>query len=276
MKIAVLSDIHANLPALQTVLEHVESARPDVVVVGGDVINRGPQPRECLEIILGKIRNNHWRVLKGNHEDYVLKAAKGIQHLPEWEQQVCAHTVWTSRLIPEYLPEIARWPDHLEITVPDGSHLTCFHASKKGNRVGLYSVMTDNELMDHVSSVNSAMCVGHTHVPFTRFINGKLVVNTGAVGMPFDGNPRASYALLTWSVDGWTAEIIRLPYDRELTLKAMHDTGYISEGGLMVRLIVEELKRSSPWLGKWHVRYEESVANGLITLEDSIDAMLAK
>jgi len=276
MKIAVLSDIHANLPALKTVLDHVESAEPDMVVVGGDVINRGPQPRECLEIILDKIHNDQWKVLKGNHEDYVLKASLGLEHLPVWEQKVCAHTVWTSRLIPDYMNEISKWPDDLEIPVSDTSHLTCFHASKKGNRVGLYSFMADHELLDHVSTVSSAMCVGHTHVPFTRYISGKMVVNAGAVGLPFDGNPCASYALLSWSVDGWTAENIRLPYDRELTLKAMHDTGYLYDGGLMVPLIVEELKHSGPRLGKWHMRYEKSVAEGLMTIEDSIEAMLSE
>lgn len=276
MKIAVLSDIHANLPALQAVLRHVESSSPDAVVVGGDVINRGPQPRECLELILDKVRNENWRVLKGNHEDYVLHASRGITHLPRWEQQVIAHTVWTSRRVADYLDIISRWPDELAITAPDGSRLSCVHASHKGNRVGLYSFMTDDDFLEHMEHIHSALCVGHTHVPFIRYIHGKLVVNSGAVGMPFDGNPAAGYAMIHWNENGWSAEIIRLPYDREITMKAIKDSGYSADGGLMVRLIIEELKHAGPRLGKWHVRYEKLVASGQMNLEDSIAAMLTE
>ena len=76
MKIAVLADIHANYIALQTVAYHVDAWRPDYVIVAGDVVNRGPRPQECLEFILEKQLAKDWRLIRGNHEDYVIEQAK--------------------------------------------------------------------------------------------------------------------------------------------------------------------------------------------------------
>jgi len=274
MKIAVLSDIHANLPAFEAVLAHLASVEPHHVLVGGDVINRGPHPRECLEMVLDRIAHHGWQVLKGNHEEYVLKAAMGISHLPEWEQQLIRHTTWTADRISDYLPVISAWDDSIELPMPDGSQLTCFHASKKGNRVGLYDFMQDREIMEFVHPAYSAMCVGHTHIPFVKFIEGKLIVNSGAVGMPFDRDPRASYALFEWRAEGWSVEIIRIPYDRNLTEQAYRDTGYLSDAGPMVPLIREELRHASSRLNLWHRTYEALVVSGQMTMEDSVQAML--
>ena len=274
MKIAVLSDIHANLPAFEAVLAHLASVEPHHVLVGGDIINRGPHPRECLELVIERIEHHGWQVLKGNHEDYVLKAAQGTERLPEWERKLCRHSAWTADRLTGLLPLIAAWEDSIELPMPDGSHLTCFHASKKGNRVGLYEFMQDAEMLEHVHPAPSAMCVGHTHVPFVRFIEGKLIVNSGAVGMPFDRDPRASYALFEWSPEGWNAEIIRVPYDRELTEKAYIETGYLTDAGPMVPLIREELRHACSRLGIWHRTYESLVASGQMSIEDSVQAML--
>ena len=72
MKIAILADIHSNLPALQAVVSHIEQWKPDEVMVAGDIVNRGPRPLECLEVIREKQRTDGWLVVRGNHEDYVI------------------------------------------------------------------------------------------------------------------------------------------------------------------------------------------------------------
>ena len=72
VKLALIADIHANLPALQVVLADVDAWRPDLVVVLGDIVNRGPHPRECHELIGARAGAAGWRLLAGNHEEYVL------------------------------------------------------------------------------------------------------------------------------------------------------------------------------------------------------------
>ena len=72
MKLAVLADIHANWPALQTVAGHIEAWRPDCVIVAGDVVNRGPRPLECLRFV----QDSGWSSVRGNHEEYVMTHAE--------------------------------------------------------------------------------------------------------------------------------------------------------------------------------------------------------
>ena len=72
MKIAALADIHGNYQALITVIHHVEAWNPDLVIVLGDIINRGPRSLDCLYLIQEKEKSNSWQVIKGNHEGYVL------------------------------------------------------------------------------------------------------------------------------------------------------------------------------------------------------------
>ena len=274
MRIAVLSDIHSNLAAFEAVQTHWESLRPDAVLVGGDVINRGPQPRECLEIILKRVREDGWRIIRGNHEDYVLRAARGVDDLKDWEKKIFAHTTWTEPRVRDYLDVIRSWPDETEISAPDGARVICTHASRKGNRVGLYEFMNEDELIDHAHPHADVLCVGHTHVPFIRAIHHRWIVNAGSVGMPFDGDPRAAYALLEWSPGGWTMEIMRVPYDRAITEAAYHTSGYLYGGGPLAPVILWELQNARARVGYWHRQYEEQVAAGTISIEDSVQLVL--
>ena len=73
MKIAVLSDIHANYRALETVIDHIERWEPDYVIVAGDIVNRGPRSLCCIQKIEEKRHNQGWQVIRGNHEDYVIE-----------------------------------------------------------------------------------------------------------------------------------------------------------------------------------------------------------
>ena len=75
MKIAVISDIHGNIPALETVTADIEQWQPDCVVVDGDIVNRGPRSREALEWVLARHESDAWQLVRGNHEDYILECA---------------------------------------------------------------------------------------------------------------------------------------------------------------------------------------------------------
>ena len=76
MKLAVIADIHANLAALETVVDHLTAWRPDAVVVAGDVLNRGPRPLECLRFVQERARSEGWLTLLGNHEEYVIAQSR--------------------------------------------------------------------------------------------------------------------------------------------------------------------------------------------------------
>ena len=274
MKIAVLADIHANLAALDAVLTDIDRLNPDVVVVAGDVVNRGPQPLACVDSIMDRVEREGWRVLKGNHEDFVLREDGNLPGRAEWEARVCRHSRWTREQLGDRAEVLRAWGDEVEVAGPHGSLVRCVHASMRGNRHGLYSFMVDDVVASLIEPAPTVLCVGHTHVPFVRRVGTSLVVNAGAVGLPFDADPRAAYACLAHDGEAWSAEIVRVAYDRALTAAAFRSSGYDVDGGPMVPLIRDELRCARPRLRKWHDDYEQDVAAGRLTVEESVRMQL--
>lgn len=275
MRIVILSDVHANRVALEAVLAEVDALAPDQVVVAGDVINRGPEPRACLERLLGLREARHWQFIKGNHEDFVLLESRGELARAPWERLLYAHTHWTMNRVRDLLPRLAVWPDHFSLNGPDGSEVRFVHASMRGNRQGLYEDMEEPVLAELTAPQPAVLVAGHTHIPFIRRINGTMIVNAGAVGMPFDGITQPSFAVLEWN-EGWSARIVRVTYDRAAAERAFVESGYLDEGGPMVPLILDELRQARPRLGLWHRRYEVQVAAGQLSLEDSVAHLLGE
>jgi putative phosphoesterase len=276
MKIAILSDIHANLYALDAVLGRIDRESPDHVIVAGDVVNRGPLSEQCVARILERRDREGWTILKGNHEDFVLEKNKPEVPPPEWEEEVCRHSTWTRVRLKSFLEDIGSWPDHVDLEPTPASRIRVVHASTIDNRTGIYPKMSNRELLDRIDREPDVFCAGHTHVPFVRRLESSMVVNAGAVGLPFDGDPRAAFALLHHNGGGWDARIIRVRYDREPVEKAFHDTGYFAEGGPMIPLILDELRNARPNLRLWHNLFEDRVAAGEITVEKSVQEFLSR
>lgn len=275
MRIVVLSDIHANPCALDAVLPEIDAVRADRVVVAGDIVNRGPLPLETLERILDRRERDGWLVIRGNHEDYVLAAARD-QDARHPLFPVFAHTRWTLERLRRDIPLIEALPDRCTLYDRHEGELRFVHASMRSNRHGLYTHMRDAEIAELAAPPPRVLAVGHTHIPFIRRVGGALVVNAGAVGMPFDGDPRASFAILDLIDGHWHATIVRVPYDRAPLEHAYRSTGYLDDAGPMTRLILDELRQARPRLGQWHRVYEDAVTRGDITIEDSIDRLLAE
>ncbi|MEI2688746.1 MAG: metallophosphoesterase [Anaerolineae bacterium] len=274
MKLAVLTDIHANLPALLAVLEHIDAWQPDAVVVAGDIVNRGPRPVECLELMLERQRTAGWRLVLGNHEEYVLHhAAPGAERSgPQFEISRLGY--WTLQQLDGQVAALAALPFQQSLAAPDGNEARVAHASMRGTRDGIYPDTPDETLRRQVGRPRPALfAVGHTHVPLVRRLDGALVVNVGAVGMPFDGDPRASYGQMTWR-GGWQAEIVRLPYDRRQTEQDFADTGFLVDGGALARLMLLELQHARSHLYRWRQTYEAAVLAGELTVEQSVERHL--
>lgn len=274
MRIAILADIHSNLAALETAIRDILSRHPDEVIVAGDIINRGPQPRPCLERIFDLHHTRGWHLLRGNHEDFVLSEQTPTPQRAAWQNEVLQHTAWTAHQIGSLAAEVEAMPNQVDVIGPRGQSVRAVHASMESNRSGLFEHMDDREMLALMDPPPAVLCVGHTHRPFVRWIDGHLVVNAGAVGLPFDRDPRASYAWLEGNDGTWQADIVRLKYDRTRTEKAMHDSGYLADGGPMTALVVDELRHSRPNFQRWHRDYEAEVSAGKLTVQQAVDELL--
>ncbi len=277
MKLAVLADIHANLPALLAVLESIDAWRPDAVVVAGDTVNRGPRPDECLRLVEERQRAAGWRLLLGNHEEYVLHQAQpeAARSGPRFE--IFQSSYWTYQRLNGQMATLYALPFSQTLLAPDGSEARVVHASMRGTRDGVFPETPDHVLRVQVGRPHAPLLVvGHTHVPLVRRVDGTLVVNVGAVGMPFDGDPRASYGRLTWRRGGWQAEIVRVAYDRQQTEQDYLDTGFLSDGGALARLMLQELRLSRSQLFQWALDYEAPVLAGELSMDESVARHLAR
>ncbi|NUM45833.1 MAG: metallophosphoesterase family protein [Anaerolineales bacterium] len=275
MKLAVLADIHANLPALEAVTADLETWGPDHVVVAGDVVNRGPRSPECLAFVQDKIQHAGWQVLKGNHEDYVIEQAKPDAPRTGPLYEIYRHTQWTYEHLNGDSQILATWPD--DLTLHPEHPVRIAHASALGNTVGLFPILADAELTRRVGQPAPALfCGGHTHYPFLTRLEGTLIANVGAAGLPFDGDRRGCYAQFTFRRGQWEGEIVRVAYDWARTLADFQDSGFLSQAGAMPWLVLAEFLHAKSQLYGWMQDYYEPVLAGQTTVEASVRDQLEK
>ena len=159
--------------------------------------------------------------------------------------------------------------------MPDGSEVRVVHASMRGTRDGIFVETPDDVLRRQIAPAPKLFVVGHTHKPLVRTIDETLVVNVGAVGLPFDLDPRACYAQLTWQAGRWAAEIVRVEYDRAQADRDFDETGFIEEAGPIALLIRDELAQARSNLFEWSRDYEAAVVAGQMTMAESVQRFLA-
>ncbi len=273
MRFAVISDIHSNLPALLAVDEDLKTIRPDFVIVAGDFINRGPQPREVLAFLLEK----GWPLLRGNHEDYVIAQCEGfapddIRANPVWRP-----AQWTAEQLNKDDSAIKTLPLTMTLEAPHSNRvlenkILIAHGTPQVNNDGVFEKTTDGELRQMLrDNPPSLFICAHTHVALIREIDAALVVNVGAVGLPFNGDPRAQYGVFTWENNAWKAELRKLEYDRAATYRAFETGGFLEDGGPLARVIMHEVETARPHLGPWVRQFSESVRGGKMTVAQATE-----
>ena len=268
-KLAVLSDIHGNFAALQAVAEHIDRWQPDAVVVAGDIVNRGPCSRDCLRFVLARAADSGWRIIRGNHEEYVLRVAREPGERPGLEGAVRENVGWTAQQLDDEVATIDGLPAQISLRAPDGGEAWVVHASMRHNRDNILPDTPDDLLREQIAPAPPLIRVGHTHRPLIRTIDATLVVNAGSAGLPFDGDARASYAQLTWHA-GWHATIARVAYDRDQTERDYAGTGFMRDSGAIAALIYDEFRTARPRLSRWMERYKDAVLAGELTAAESV------
>lgn len=276
MNIAILADIHGNAAALEAVVADIMAWNPDLVVVAGDIVNRGPDSRVCLETVLRLRDQQGWRVVRGNHEGYVLRYHTERQHMPTSgpRYEMNRLIAWTYAQIADYVPVLATLPEQLRLELPGGD-LAIYHASIRHDRDGVLRRSSDAELRTQIDCSAAVFCVGHTHMPFVRRVDQTLLVNVGAVGLSFDGDTRAAYARLSQSWAGWHAEIRRVPYDLQRTAQHFHTSGMYAGIGPQAAIMLTELLTGTSLMFDFVPAYHERLLSGAITLEDAVREFLA-
>jgi predicted phosphodiesterase len=245
-RVAVISDIHGNLPALDAVIEDLAGQPLDEILVGGDLVGRGPQGTAVVR----RIAEKGWRTIRGNHEEYLLEFRAGDipaewLHAAEWSA-----ARWMAA---ELGSDEARWIDALPFSLTSGvaPGLRLVHGTPRSTREGIGPWTSDRRVGEHWSDVEEDLLVcAHTHRPLVREVEDGLVVNVGSVGLPFNRDRRAQYAVFERDAPGepWRVEPRAVEYDLERILRIYDDTGFLAEGGVTARLLRLELEHAAPLL----------------------------
>ncbi len=218
MRIASLSDVHGNLPALEAVLGEVKRERVDLIVFGGDHA-AGPSPAETLDVLIGL--GDSARLIRGNADRELVEALDHPGRAPR-DDAPPALPWAASRLSARHGKFLRGLPESLTLDV-DGLGRTLFcHGSPRTDMEVLTAGTPDSRLREAVHAVEAeAVVCGHTHMQFEREIDGKRVLNPGSVGLPYEGEPGAYWALI-----GPEVEFRRTPYDIEATAELVRRTDY--------------------------------------------------
>jgi predicted phosphodiesterase len=276
MKLAVLSDIHGNWPALAAVANDVDAWRPDLVLVNGDVVNSGPSNVECWRYVAQRAADG-WLVLRGNHEEYVAEWLDDTAPRAGPAYDRVRLSAWTFQQLNDVaaVATMAALPERWEWSAPDGSRLVAMHASPLGNRAGIYPFTTDEEARRKIVPGAAVFLTAHTHVPHQRRLDGTYIVNTGSVGLPGDGDGRASYGRVTWDGRrGWQAQIVRVAYDRAAAERDFFTSGFIDEAGPEAEMALVEFRAARDARTRWRAIYGQQLLRGELTLSTSIQQFL--
>ena len=155
MKIAVLADIHSNFIALQEVYYHIESWHPDFIIVAGDMVNRGPDPFDCVQFLHQKSIEDNWVLLTGNHEEYVIEKFENFDSLSEFERQLHKPSIWTGQKLKSEYQFIKSLPDKLKLVGPDLREVRIVHGSMLGSRDGIYTETPASSLEEKITGKNT-------------------------------------------------------------------------------------------------------------------------
>lgn len=274
MKIAVLSDIHGNYPALEAVTDHAERWQPDKIFVAGDIVNRGPRSHDCLQFLLDKQDKDGWKIIRGNHEDYVTSREDpdDPKEGPQFDLFQPTHYIYHQ--LNCNVAAISSLPEEITVNSSKFGLVRMVHASMRHNRDGIYPETEDARLKNQIAPAPAVFITGHTHRPFVRKLEKTLVINAGSVGLPFDQDKRAGYAQITHQKSGWKAKIIRLPYNIERAKQDFYETGYMEGAGPLAKIVLLELELALSQLWHWTNRYTKPILKGEITVAESIEAFL--
>jgi putative phosphoesterase len=195
MRIAVLCDIHGNLPALQAVLAEVEQSGVDLVVFGGDVA-AGPMPVETIEALAAYGRPA--RFVRGNADRLMVESFDGRRRSGEGPDS------WPASMLSRGDRDFLNSFEPTVNTDIDGLGLVlCCHAGPDSDEVPIITPATPDEVIAEALASTEANLViaGHTHMQFDRSVAGQRMVNAGSVGRPYADQPGAYWALLGPEVD---------------------------------------------------------------------------
>jgi len=269
-RIAILADIHGNLPAFEAALKHVAQQKVDQLILAGDIVNGCPDSQACWSLA----RSLGCPVLRGNQERYV--AHFGTPRAPAaWALEQFAPLHWTvdqlseaDRQCMEQLP--------LTLRLPQAPDLYLAHASERDDHDTITAHTPEAALQEMFPTARERYIVrAHNHCGQVRVWDRGFIITTSSVGLPLDGHPSAQYLLLDQEQQGWKIQHQSVPYSLEAAAGRFHDTHYLAATGPMGRLFLRELLTGAHHIVPFLRLYNQWSQQGEISLSRAVERFLS-
>lgn len=224
MRIALFSDVHSNYHALEAVLADIHRRGADQLICLGDLTMKGPLPKECVD----RVRDLGIPVMLGNTDRSYDPDFSPFRWKPQNRSQEVALADFERHQ--RALDEADQaWLSNFPLNYTDtyeGVRMDFFHATPHHNYVLMMPWATNEELeTQRLSPDTQVSAFGHCHRAFVRYVHGLMVVNSGSVGLPFDGDPRPGYIMMDVDAGATRTQVVRVAYDPEKAIKAARDVG---------------------------------------------------
>jgi len=218
MKIAILSDIHGNLDALESVIQDIQKQEIKDIFICGDLAMAGPQPIETIDYINELAKQFNMSIIQGNTDEMIVKTTgqKDDPYIPPNEIMADALKYAKKILRQDQIQFLANLPfsKHIEI---EKLKILLVHGSPRKNNEDIMPDMPKDKLEEVFNGIEEDIIFcGHTHLPVIYELGKQKVVNVGSVGRPFTETPDASYAVLNYlnpENNKYNIELKKIPYD---------------------------------------------------------------
>jgi putative phosphoesterase len=254
MRIALFSDIHANLPALEACFKSIEEQKPDAVYCLGDLVGYNSWPNE----VINEIRRRGIPTIAGNYDQGIglMSDECGCAYKTDGEKDMGKISIsYTNSLVkPDERKYLRTLPAHIRVEFQlnnDKLNLLLVHGSPRKINEYLFEDRDEKSLLRILEGADAdILCFGHTHKPYHRILptdggenpHYRHAINIGSVGKPKDGDPRGCYVMLTINPDSSISnkdaaqvEFIRFEYDVEKAAKAVEASPLPNEYADMLR-----------------------------------------
>jgi len=234
MRLAVYSDVHGNLPALEAVLEAIERHQVDGYIFAGDLVGL-PQSNQTI----ARMRQVGGWMIRGNMDIYQLSYLDGDAP-PYWHtSQQWAMTRWTSQNLSQTSLDFLReLPEQLVVELPNVAPIRVVHGSPRHISESIFP--EDQAHLDAMLALvdEPVLICGHIHQAWQAERNGRLALNPGAVCGPLNGEPGAQYAILTWKDGAWQVEHHIVSYNIGEVVRACQESDFLEACGPLGRAIL--------------------------------------
>jgi predicted phosphodiesterase len=216
MRVAILADIHGNLPACEAVMDDIRRQTPDFIVAAGDLALRGAHPKETVDLLFDRCTH----LIIGNTDSYIAGNYLGgaYREREHWKTDLLE---WTrNELGSERIAKLGNMPFSTRLSPRKGQDLFVCHANPRNLEESLEPTLDEMTVRRFLHNLDAAaVAFGHLHFPYRRRVGRVLIADVASAGIPRDGDLRPAWGLFTFTPKGWRVQIRRVRYPvRKATL----------------------------------------------------------